>query len=170
MRQVSLLAFFCIVILTSCSRTVPCINNWVTPGFVGFSFSDLDTLIVREYKKDDNFSTLLDTALFVTDSTILSAGTSNDTTIIELNHIVGEEKYLFPDHDWQIYIPAKNMLVSISNFDSPQNEHKCVLGGDMCPPCVNPINSFLQDGQNTLPQFGKIPFGAGDYYLTYIHR
>ena len=170
MKQIGLIVFISILALTSCNRTVPCSNQYITPAFVGFILSDLDTLVVRKYKKDDNFNTLLDTALIISNSNVLSSGSSNDTTIVLLNYISGEEKYIFPDHDWQIYIPAKNMVVSISKFISPQTDQKCVLGGDLCPSCSNPINSFIQNGQQVIPQYGKIPYSGGAYYLTYIHR
>ena len=110
MKQIGLIVFISILALTSCNRTVPCSNQYITPAFVGFILSDLDTLVVRKYKKDDNFNTLLDTALIISNSNVLSSGSSNDTTIVLLNYISGEEKYIFPDHDWQIYIPAKNMV------------------------------------------------------------
>jgi hypothetical protein len=170
MKKIGLIILISAIVFTSCSRTVPCSNQYVTPAFVGFKFSELDTLIIRKYKKDDNYLTLLDTVLITTDSTILSKGSSNDTTIVLLNHISGEEKYIFPDNDWEIYIPARNMLVSMSNFVSPQTDHKCTLGGDLCPGCLNPINSFLQNGQNVMPQYSKIPYTGGDFYMTYIHR
>ncbi|HVY76694.1 MAG TPA: hypothetical protein VG890_17820 [Puia sp.] len=163
--------FMGIILLAGCGRTVPCRNQFVTPAFIGFKLSDLDTLVVREYKKDDNFLTLLDTALIISDSNILSKGSSNDTTIVLLNDIVaGEGKYIFPDHDWQIYIPAQNITVAMSKFVSPQNDQKCVLGGDLCPTCSNSIDSFLQNGQQVIPQYGKISFTGGNFYLTYIHR
>ena len=170
MKIIGLLVFISIIVLPSCVRTVPCLNQYVTPAFVGFKFSDLDTLVIRKYKKEDNFITVLDSALITTDSTILSKGTSNDTTIVLLNNISGEEKYIFPDNDWEISIPAQNLIVSMSNFDSPQTEHKCTLGGDLCPACSNPINSFLQNGQLVIPQYGKISYTGGDFYMTYIHR
>lgn len=140
-----------------------CSNQYITPAFVGFSIYDLDTLIVREYKKDDNFLDLLDTVLISFDPNVLSFSTSNDTTIVVLNFISGEAKYIFPDHDWQIYIPAQNMTVSISNIISPQTEHSCFKCN-----CVNSITSLVQNGQLTIPQTRNIPnFGNG--YLTYIH-
>ena len=170
MKKFILIVFISITALTNCTRTVPCGNLFITPAFVGFKLSDLDTLIIREYKKDDNFLTLIDTALIISDSNILSKGSSNDTTIVLLNHISGREKYIFPDHDWQIYIPAQNLVVSMSNFVSRQTDEKCVLGGDLCPACANPINSFFQNGQQVIPQTGEVPYIGGDFYLTDIHR
>ena len=169
MRILILIVFIGTVLITSCNRTVPCSNQFVTPAFIGFNPSDLDTLIVREYKKDDNFSNLLDTAIIITDTAILKSSSSNDTTVVLLNQISGEEKYIFPDHDWQVYIPAQNITVSMSNFVSSQTDEKCVLGGDLCPTCWNPINSFLQNGQQIIPQYSTIKY-YGSLYLTYIHH
>jgi hypothetical protein len=168
MKKIILIVLISHIALSGCHRTVPCSNQYITPVFVGFKISDLDTLVIREYKKDDNFIDLLDTALIATDNTVLSSGTSNDTTIVLLNQISGQEKYIFPDHDWQIYIPATNMIVSMSNFVSPQTDRKCVLGGDLCPGCLNPINSFLQNGQPVIPLYSDKKYHSG--YLTYIHR
>lgn len=170
MKKIGLIIFISFIVITGCRRTVLCLNQYITPAFVGFKLSELDTLVIREYKKDDNFLSLLDSALIITDSATLLAGSSNDTTIVLLNFISGEEKYIFPDHDWQIYIPSQNIVVSMSNFVSPQTDQKCTLGGDLCPTCSNPINSFLQNGQQVIPQYGKIPYTGGDFYLTYIHR
>lgn len=171
-KQMCLLIFISATLLTGCNtRWVPCLNQYVTPAFVGFKNTDLDTLVIREYKMDDNFLTLLDTAVIITDNAELTSGTSNDTTFVELNVISGEEKYLFPDHDWQIYIPAQNRAVSMSGFESPQTNHRCgILGGDLCPGCANPINSLFQDGQQVIPQYRKIPNAGGDRYVTYIRR
>ncbi len=163
------LVLISIIVLTSCDRTVPCANQFVTPAFIGFNLSDLDTVIIREYEKGNNFSHLLDTAVIISDSNILASRSSNDTTIVLLNYISGEEKYILPDHDWQIYIPAQNMIVSMSNFISPQTDERCVLGGDLCPSCLNTIDSFLQNGQQVIPQYSTINY-YGSGLLTYIHR
>jgi hypothetical protein len=167
MKKIGLIIFISVIVITGCTRTVPCLNQYITPAFVGFKLSDLETLIIREYKIDDNFLTLIDTTLFITDSTILAKGSSNDTTIVFLNFISGKEKYIFPDHDWQIYMPAQNITVSISNFVSPLTDQKCTFCSTSCS---NPINSFHQNGQQVIPQYGKIPYTGGDFYLTYIHR
>ena len=154
-----------IAMLESCYRTSNCQNQYITPAFIGFNLSDLDSIIVRQYKKDANFLQLIDTALITFDTTFLKSTSANDTTIVLLNHISGQEKYIFPDHDWQIYIPAKNMTFSISNIISPQTEYTCFKCN-----CWNPINSFMQNSQTFIPQFKKIPYLGGNFYVTYIHR
>jgi len=154
-----------IVILESCYRTSNCANQYITPAFVGFSLSDLDSIIVRQYKKSANFLQLIDTTLLTFDTTFLKFMSANDTTFVLLNQISGQEKYIFADHDWQIYIPAKHMTISISNITNPQTESDCFK----CS-CWNPINSFVQDTQTLFPQIRKIPNLGGYFYLTYVHN
>lgn len=153
-----------IIFFSSCKRTRPCSNAYITPVFVGFAIADLDTIVVREYVKGDNFQHVLDTALIPYDPNVLSSYTSHDSTIVELNFITGEEKYIFPDHDWQIYIPAQNLTISISNIISIQTEVSCFR----CR-CENSINSFVQNGQQAIPQVKPIK-NFGNKYVTYIVR
>ena len=169
MKKTSLIIFVSVLALAGCRRTVACGNQYVTPVFVGFPLSDLDTLVVREFTKGDNFSTLLDTAVIVTGQYDLVEASSHDTTVVLFNYISGEERYLFPDHDWQIIVPAQNLVISLSGFDSPTLFKKCTLGGDLCPACANPINSFLQNNELIVPRYGKSPFSGDSLYLTYIH-
>lgn len=165
MKKIILIGIIGIFVLTSCNRTITCSNQYITPAFIGFNLSDLDSIIVRQYKKDGNFLQLIDTTLITFDTTFLKSTSSSDTTFVLLNHISGREKYIFPDHDWRIYIPAKNMTFSISNIISPQTEYSCFKCN-----CWNPINSFIQNTQTFIPQTKKIPTLGGDFYLTYIHR
>ena len=156
---------FSIIIFFIGCKTIPCRNTFLTPAFIGFSPSDIDTIIIRQYKKNDNFFHLLDTTLITNNPHIAYYSTSHDTTIIVLNVISGEEKYIFPDNDWQVYIPAKNKTVSISTINSPQTSYKCF--GDNCG-CTNPIDSFIQDGVTTIPQSKDVPY-FGTTYLLYIN-
>ena len=165
MKGLALIAFICVVISTGCNRTITCSNPYITPAFIGFNLSDLDSIIVRQYKKDGNFLELIDTTLITLDTTFLKSTSAGDTTFALLNHISGQEKHIFPDHDWQIYIPSAKMTFSISNIISPQTENSCFK----CT-CWNPINSFVQNAQTLIPQIRKIPNMGGDFYLTFIHR
>lgn len=157
------------IALISCNRVIPFADQYITPAFVGFNLSDLDTLVVREYKKDDSFHNVLDSAVIITNRDVLASNSSSETTVVVFNHISGEAKYIFPDHDWQIYIPAQNRVISMSKFDSPRTNENCTSGGDLCPGCTNPIRSFLQNGQETVPQYGTVE-NWGSIYLTYIHH
>ncbi|NOT93703.1 hypothetical protein [Ferruginibacter sp.] len=165
MLKIILPVFAGMFLVTSCNTSVPCANQYITPAFIGFKLSDLDSITVRRFKKDGAFLQLIDTATISLDTNFLKSTSTNDTTFVKLNSISGQEKYVFPDHDWQIYIPAKNMTFSISNIISPQTESSCFK----CS-CWNPINSFVQNSQTLIPQLRKIPSLGGDFYITYIRR
>ena len=152
-------------IFAGCNTTSDCLNNYLTPVFIGFNFSELDTLIVRKYIKNDNFLHLLDTAIIVTDTASFTYITSNDTTKLDFNTSIRQAKYMLPDHDWQIYIPKLNRLLSISNIASPKSHEKCYAGGDLCPTCFNQIDSFQQNGQPIKAQVDLFR-----RYFTFIHR
>jgi hypothetical protein len=162
-----IIAFTMLIFFSSCNRTIPCSNVPISPAFVGFNITDIDTLIIREYRKDDNFQHLYDTALITNDPHVARYTTSHDTTIVVLNVISGEDKYILPNSDWQIYIPAKDTTISISNISSPQITYSCF--GDDCG-CANPIDSFRQNGQLTIPQVVNIPYFTGHGYITCIHN
>lgn len=171
MKKLILIICISIIALISCSRTVPCSNQDVKLAFIGFKMSEIDTIILRQYEKGSSFSNLLDTSIEAIDTNyVKSSFSSHDTTFIALNFADRKNYHeLFPDRDWQIFIPALNMITSISDVVSPQSHIKCVLGGDLCGGCINPINSFTQNGQPVIPQYGSI-LGVGAGYLTYIHR
>ena len=144
-----------IVILTSCKRTIPCSENEIIPVFIGFSSGDLDTVILKKFKKGDNFSQLIDSSIFVRDGVDSNRFyTFSDTTIIDFN-TVGPKENLIPDFDWQMVLPSKKDTISISNIESPQTESSCFK----CS-CANPIKSIIQNGQQIIP----VPYQYIRYY------
>ncbi len=166
-KRLLLLFSIIVIVITSCKRSLPCFNDFITPVFVGFKWTDLDTIVVRQYKKGDAFQSLIDTVLIISDSNVLSNPSSNDTTAIPFNKVCCDYKYLKSDSDWEIYLPALNRVVKISNIISPQKYKECIFGGDLCPDCKNPIDSFLQDGQQVIPQISTL---GGYNYFAYINR
>jgi len=163
MTKICIIAAAGIIYFSGC-RTIYCSNSYITPAFIGFSSQDIDTLIIRKYEQNDSFNHLIDTTIITNNPNLSFYGVSNDTTIVVLNILSGEEKYIVPGYDWQIYIPFQNRTVSISNIVSPQTDYHCF--GDDCG-CENPINLLLQDGQKTIPQIGNIQY-YGSGYLTFI--
>lgn len=163
MNRIIILGAIGLSLLASCKR--PCSDHYLTPAFIGYSVSELDTLIIRRFKKDGNFFPVIDTAIITNNHYVASYNTSNDTTIVNVNVISGVYNYVSPDHDWQIYIPSRNQTISISNIVSPQNDMSCF--GDCW--CANPINSFLQNGQLTVPPYNHNT-NYGSSYFMYIHQ
>lgn len=146
-----------IVTLSSC--TYPCNKGFINPAFVGFSASDINTYVLRAYKPNDNYLHLLDTMI------VQNAGptiytTSNDTTIVYINKNI--DQLIAPGSDWQIYIPAKNRTVMISNIVSDLAE-----GGHQCR---NPIDLFTQDGQVIKPTYMQTDKFNTSGYMIYIQN
>ena len=157
-------AYLTVFLLTTCNN-IPCNNQDIAPIFIGFSVSDIDTLIIREYQKSDNFQHLLDTALIKNDLRIGWYVSSHDTTIVVLDIIGGErKKYLIPDYGWQIYIPSLQRTDSIQDIVSPQVGSHCYK----CR-CWNPINSFKHNGILVVPvQLNHDVLGYS--YPAYIYK
>jgi hypothetical protein len=147
------------VFLPGCRH--PCLRNHINPALIGFSPADIDTLVLRAYKPNDSYLHLIDTVLIVNGYSAIYT-TTNDTTVVFVNDS-NPGNWISPGFDWQIYIPAKNRIVSVSN----------IVSGETSGPgraCLNPINSFIQDGQHIVP--GRINTGQ-DYtsgYMAYIHN
>ena len=149
---------FIFLFLHSCNR--PCSDNYINPVFVGFAPSDIDTFILKEYKPNDNYTHLIDTFLITLNGKLSVATTSNDTTIVSL-YINDFPSYIHSGYDWQIYIPAKNKTVTISN----------IINGDPISAsrgCFYSIESFIQDSQLVVPQLMLTGNSYTSGYMAYI--
>jgi len=125
-------------VLNACKTK--CGDQHLTPAFVGFASADLDTIILKKYAKGSNAQDLIDTTVITNQTAVYFP--SNDTTVIDMNVVSGENAYLNPNYDWQLYIPAQRLTVSITDIVSPQRQENCYDCG-----CINSITSFLQNGQ-----------------------
>ena len=140
----------------------PCKNNNINLGFIGFSPTEIDTLIVKSFKPNDNFHQPFDTILirnFAGGGSIYTV--INDTTFVYVNDS-NPSHNISPGFDWQIYIPAKNRTISISNIVSESKE-----GGKRC---LNPITSFVQDGVPIVPTFSNGNKLYISDYIAYIYN
>ncbi|MDQ6763785.1 MAG: hypothetical protein M3015_14315 [Bacteroidota bacterium] len=143
-----------------CSREVPCNDTDIELGFIGFDKSELDTLIIRKYMANDNYQHLVDTLIYPSDTSGLNQ--SHDT--IRIRPAYDLIKY---GNDWQIFIPAKNKTILISDIKSEQKEIKChfTFTKSNCY-CINPIYSVKLD--NTLIDLSGVNTALQPYYI-YIH-
>lgn len=155
-----------ILAMASCIPNTACRPNLINPVLIGFSTTETDTLILRRYKANDNYQTLIDTLKIVNAAANngLGAGiytTSNDTTLIDIN--VGPPfSPIAYGYDWKLYIPAKDRIISISNIVNSQKE----TGNG----CSVPIASFVQDGQLIdAPVFFSTDKFYTSGYRAYIH-
>src|SRR6202012_2966309 len=90
-----------------------CEPNFINPTFIGFSATDIVTVIVRRYKPSDNYQHLLDTFKVFKNEAIYTP--MHDTTLVFLNDGIVNHM-IIAGFDWQIYIPAKKRTVSINNI------------------------------------------------------
>lgn len=149
------------VILLSCES--PCTNSHISPAFVGFQKTDIDTFVIRAFKANDNYLHLIDTIVVVNVIGLASIYTEiNDTTIVYVNDS-DPNKWIISGQDWQIYIPAKNRTISISNIIDLQTDGSS-------RGCWNPIISFMLDSQKIIPTL----FSTDDFftsgYRVYIYN
>lgn len=148
-----------IVSAAHCKR--PCVNGHLNPVFIGFSAADINTFVLRAYKPNDNYLHLVDTILVANYGATIYT-TTNDTTIVYVNDS-NPNHWICPGFDWQIYIPAKNRIVSISNIITTQTENVGRV-------CWNPINSLTQDGQSIVPKLVETGEFFTSGYMAYIHN
>jgi hypothetical protein len=142
-------------VLNACKTR--CGDQGFTPVFIGFPPADLDTIILKKYLKGGNTQNLLDSTIITRQTTRYQP--SNDTTVVMMND-TGEDFYLTPDFDWQMYLPAKRVTISITDIVSPHRTEHCYDCG-----CINSITSFLQNGQLiTSPPYSLSSF------LLFIHK
>ncbi|MGZ3778356.1 MAG: hypothetical protein ACXVIY_06975 [Mucilaginibacter sp.] len=133
----------------------------MNPAFIGFAPADIDTIVLRAYTRGDNFQHLVDTVVIVNQNAIIYT-TSHDTTIVDANSS-NPNHFVNPNFDWKIYIPAKNKTISISNIMSDATKGPGRT-------CLNPILSFVQDGETVVPHLVETGKFYTSGYMVYIHN
>ena len=158
---VLLISIAIIFIFNSCSYEYNCDNTSITPVFIKFQLQDIDTLVIRKYATNTNFTTILDSSI------AQSVGFGNytihnDSIIVELR---SERLQIEPGFDWQIFIPAKNKVVNISAINSPSTTAKCNTGlfSKLGCACFNPIISCKQNNQ-------YFAFNNVNFYAIFINN
>jgi len=158
-----------LIVLGGC-KNCPCLDSRLTPVFIGFSSSDIDTLVLRAYIPNDGFSQLIDTVELAYGGWKLNDSDSIFVDTSGYGSASNTVKYGFQDltqgHDWSIYLPAVDTTIYISEIiDSVWEMKNCQL--EMT--CWNPIKSCVVNGK-----FIRIEYM--DYgnsykgYLLYINK
>jgi len=133
------------------------VDDTILPAFIGYSTSELDTVIVKRFAKGSNFSQQLDSFAYTAATVVYSQ--SGDTTKIVIWQ--GDQQFT-GDSDWQVTIPADNRTIKITDITIPKGEQHCggLFGTDKVL-CVNPIVSYKKDGVVTT--FKPNSFGNAIY-------
>lgn len=137
--------FLLLLFISSCTREFDCNDPQLVPTFIGFTPSDIDTLIVRKYRANDNFQTLVDSFRIVYGYNGLYQS-FNDTTSVYVNDGKNGIKAGF---DWILFIPAKNRIVMIADIVSEKKTGSCGTGifslDKFGCTCMNDVFSAKQD-------------------------
>jgi len=137
--------------------------------FIGFSSSDIDTLVLRAYIPNKGFSQLVDTVELTYGGWKLNYSDSIFVDTYGYGSASITTKYGYQDltsgHDWSIYIPAVDTTIYISEIVDSAWEDNQYLGNT----CWNPIKSCVVNGKFTQIEYADY---GNSYkgYLLYINK
>ncbi len=149
-----------VFVFASCTKEYDCDDLQIKLAFIGFPPSDIDTFVLRKFKPADNYQNLIDTFI-VRYGYYGSYETSNDTTTV---FVTDGKNGIKAGYDWQIFIPAKNKTVFVSDIVSEKKTGKRgygIFSLDPAPGCTNDIFSVKKDNQ--VINFSNS--GTAEYYL-----
>ena len=143
--------FVCLALLASvinsCGKEYDCANPQLIPALIGFTPSEIDTLILRKYKSNDNFQTLVDSFRII-NGLNGQYQSSNDTTYVYLKN---EKNGIYTGFDWILFIPATNRVVTIADIVSEKKTGICGSGifsmDKFGCTCTNQVFSAKRDNQ-----------------------
>ena len=133
----------CLFLFLKCATTHPCSDTYLTPVLIGYPQSEVNALILRAYQPNGSFNQLVDTLL------IPVYNSFSDSLFIDVSGAYTAKNHfsvMYPDHDWEIYIPARDTSIYISKIVSEKNTVRC-WGCN----CINPIISYEQNGKVVNP-------------------
>jgi hypothetical protein len=129
--------------------------------FIEFLGKETDIFILRKYAINTNFVTPLDTVKIIANTNGYYKR-YNDTTEVDL---LSEKVTIKKGYDYQIFLPAKNRLVSITNILSEARTDTYRESEFSCKKldiyCFNKIFSCKVDNQ-------LIPFNFNGQYKIFI--
>ena len=112
---------------------------------IAMSASEIDTIVLRKFAKGSNFTMLLDTLQLDSTNTMFQFPFSGtDTSFMGL---LKDETLLKSKYDYQVFIPAVNKLVKITEINEPQQKVRSNFLVNDKLACANIIQSYKMDGQ-----------------------
>jgi hypothetical protein len=140
MRLAIILMLFILLpdLFISCSTQCACDKALISFNLVSFTDSEANTIILRRFNKDGQFSSPLDSAqIFDT------FNRSGDSLIVTSSN----GPAMTSSNDYELYFPTTNITVKISDIIEDAQEEKCGgLFGSSKAQCVNKILSYKQNG------------------------
>lgn len=118
MKKIKVYNFFVIVLLFTCLVTVSCKKyidcglGQLTLSFVSFSDSEIDTIIVKRFDKNNGFLNTLDS--IVIDMNTSNHANYNDTVVI--NFSIRNDHNFSSKYDYIIYLPKIERTYKVNNI------------------------------------------------------
>ena len=118
MKKIKVYNFFVIVLLFTCLVTVSCKKyidcglGQLTLSFVSFSDSEIDTIIVKRFDKNNGFLNTLDS--IVIDMNTSNNANYNDTVVI--NFSIRNDNNFSSKYDYIIYLPKIERTYKVNNI------------------------------------------------------
>lgn len=107
--------------------------------YVGFTEEESDTLVIRRFEKNTNFSKLIDT-MRITRAHINRIQVGKDSQRLDPNNYP-QLNTLFYLHDWQIYLPGAQQTMEITNATPRFTQEK-----EPSAQCQSYVSSVVADG------------------------
>ena len=150
--------FFLTNVFSSCTVSVPCDNGNIKLGFVSFSDTVTNSLVIRQFEKSTNFKILVDTILIT--MTNGSYKKSNDSLQVEYSfntkHGYTSSKHgLSSGYDYEVYLPAIDKTFKISDIDEEYKMQKKGFTFDNSD-CDNFIKAYSVDGKKFIGKFKNL--------------
>ena len=157
--------FAAVLMIAACSKEYDCAEAQIQPAFVGFAPADLDSLLLRKFTRGGNLQNLVE-EFVVTGNNRTQYIITNDTTTVFITDGIHGMK---AGYDWQVFIPARNRTVRITDVNSEKKKIKCGSGifsmdkfGCLC---TNKVFSLMQDNQTI-----SFPNSDTTQYVVFINN
>jgi hypothetical protein len=131
-------------LLGGCSRTYDCKDPYFELQYIGYTKPEMDTLVIRKFRKDSNFQQLIDTVIIKFDTSMIRAGKNG---ALAASTQFSKEPILAA-YDWQLFIPSTDKTISIAIINQGKETGQCpTVGHKYHCRCYNPVYSLKIDNQ-----------------------
>lgn len=164
MRRIALLFIVVVVAFAACKKTDDKQCSFLAPSIVlvNFTQEDMDTIIIRRFSNNNQFSQLLDTTFFPSTS-ITKTPVGQDSVKITVPY----ERFndAFASFNWEIAFPGTTSLTRFSDFQVINNDEEET--GAECHTFVGNVKVY-----ESLPYTRQyvFPTWVGNQYRIYITK